>query len=110
MSERSDLMTERPIIAIATGDVAGIGPEISMKAALDPAVRNICRPIVVCDPAIIRRHAQACRIEADIGAVEHVAQAEWSAYRLNVLSCPTPEAAGVDFGTNSAASGRAALA
>ena len=103
-------MVDQPIIAIATGDVAGIGPEISMKAALAPTVRNVCRPIVVCDPTIIRRHAEACGIEADIHIVERVAQADWSTQRLNVLTCATPEAAGLDFGTNSAPSGRAALA
>ncbi len=103
-------MTKRPIIAIATGDVAGIGPEISMKAAVDPAVRDICRPIVVCDPTIIRRHAQACGIDADIRLVERVGRADWSADQLNVLACATPEAANVDFGANSAPSGRAALA
>src|SRR2546421_5964881 len=103
-------MTKRPIIAIATGDVAGIGPEISMKAALDPAIRDICRPIVVCDPTIIRRHAQACGIDVDIRLVERVGRADWSADQLNVLACATPEAANVDFGANSAPSGRAALA
>ena len=103
-------MTNLPIIAIATGDGAGIGPEISMKAALHPAVRDICRQIVVCDPTIVRRHADACGIDADIQCVERVAQADWSAHRLNVLSYPTPEAADLDFGTNSAPSGRAALA
>ena len=40
-------MTAR--VAIATGDPGGIGPEISLKAALDPAVRAICRPIVIGD-------------------------------------------------------------
>ena len=34
-------------IAIATGDPAGIGPEISLKAALDPAVRAACDPVLV---------------------------------------------------------------
>ena len=34
-----------PKIAIATGDPAGIGPEVSLKAALDAAVRAACRPI-----------------------------------------------------------------
>jgi 4-hydroxy-L-threonine phosphate dehydrogenase PdxA len=103
-------MADRPIIAIATGDTAGIGPEISMKAALDPAVRNICRPIVVCDPAIIQRHAQACGIEADTGIVERVAQADWTTHRLNVLACAAPAAASLDFGASSAESGHAALA
>jgi len=34
-------------IAIATGDPAGIGPEISAKAARDPRVRRICTPVLV---------------------------------------------------------------
>ena len=33
-------------IAIPVGDPAGIGPEIALKAALDPAVRAICRPVL----------------------------------------------------------------
>ena len=36
-----------PRIAIATGDPAGIGPEIALKAALDPRVTEICRPLQV---------------------------------------------------------------
>ena len=35
-------MSEKPRIAIATGDPGGIGPEISIKAALDPAVCAAC--------------------------------------------------------------------
>ena len=34
-------------IAIATGDPAGIGPEISLKASRDPRVRRICEPVLV---------------------------------------------------------------
>jgi len=34
-----------PRIAIATGDPAGIGPEIALKAALDSRVRAACRPL-----------------------------------------------------------------
>src|SRR5215831_1166837 len=36
-----------PKIAIATGDPAGIGPEVSLKAALDAGVGALCRPILV---------------------------------------------------------------
>ena len=38
----------KPRIAIATGDPAGIGPEISLKAAR--AVRGICEPVLVNSP------------------------------------------------------------
>ena len=38
---------DKPIIAIATGDPGGIGPEISIKAALDADVRAACRKCLV---------------------------------------------------------------
>jgi len=34
-------------VAIATGDPAGIGPEVSAKAARDPRVRRICTPVLI---------------------------------------------------------------
>jgi 4-hydroxythreonine-4-phosphate dehydrogenase len=97
-------------IAIATGDAAGIGPEISLKAVLDPAVRMACAPIVVSDPALMERHAHACGIEADLHVVARVADADWSDQRVNVLDCPQPQAANIAFGVHDAAGGRAALA
>ena len=63
---------EKPKIAIATGDPAGIGPEISLKAALDPAVRAACNPILVSDVGIIERHAKACGIKAELRAVDRI--------------------------------------
>jgi 1,2-dihydroxy-3,5-cyclohexadiene-1,4-dicarboxylate dehydrogenase len=97
-------------IAIAAGDPAGIGPEISLKAALDPAVRKACHPIVVSDPGLLERHASACGIKADLRVVAQIADAHWSGDCLNVLDCPQPQAAAVAFGTHGAESGRAALA
>lgn len=52
----------KPRIAIATGDPAGIGPEISIKAALDPAVLKLCRPVVIGDRGALEKHAKACRL------------------------------------------------
>jgi 4-hydroxythreonine-4-phosphate dehydrogenase len=103
-------MRHKRIIAIATGDPAGIGPEISLKAALDPAVRNACDPLIVSDPAVLAHHAQACGIAAELHVVTTSTDADWSQSRINVLGCPQPDLASVPFGATSAASGRAALA
>jgi len=35
-----------PVIAITAGDPSGIGPEISIKAAESPRVREVCRPVI----------------------------------------------------------------
>lgn len=59
----------RPRIALALGDPAGIGPEIALKAALDPRVLQICEPLLVGDAGALAWHAQACGIDARIHAV-----------------------------------------
>jgi 4-hydroxythreonine-4-phosphate dehydrogenase len=100
----------KPRIAIAAGDPAGIGPEVSLKAALDPAVRRACDPIVVSDPEVVARHARACGINAELRVVARAGGGAPSARRVDVLACPQPEAARLAFGGASAASGRAALA
>jgi 4-hydroxythreonine-4-phosphate dehydrogenase len=97
-------------IAITTGDSAGIGPEIALKAALDPAVQAACNPVLVSDPGVIARHAKACGIKAEFLIIERVADADWSGGKLNVLACAQPQAATLPFGVADAASGRASLA
>jgi len=52
----------KPRVAIATGDPAGVGPEVSLKAALDPAVLELCRPVLIGDRGVLERHAEACKL------------------------------------------------
>jgi 4-hydroxythreonine-4-phosphate dehydrogenase len=40
----------KPRIAITVGDPAGIGPEIARKAAEDPRVREVCKPVLYGPP------------------------------------------------------------
>jgi len=54
-----------PAVAIAVGDPSGIGPEISLKAALDPAVNKLCRPVLFGDRRLIEVHARACGLALD---------------------------------------------
>jgi len=90
-------MSGRLKIAIPVGDPAGIGPEIALKAALDPAVRAACDPMLVCDPALLERHAKACGIKVDLS-------------QISVLACPQPETNSLGFGVISPVSGRASIA
>ena len=80
-----------------------------LKAALDPAVRAACDPILVSDPALARAPRQGLRHQADPtcrarrrrGLVDD---------RVNVLACPQPETASLRFGVVSPISGRASIA
>jgi len=103
-------MSDKAIIAIAVGDPAGIGPEISLKAALDPIVRDQCNPLMVGDAGVLERQAAACRIATDLRVVARPEDADWLGGRLNVLDCAQPDLAALDLGATSAASGRATLA
>ena len=90
-------MAGRAKIAIPVGDPAGIGPEICLKAVLDPQVRAACDPVIVCDADLLTRHAKACGLVDALNAV-------------NVLPCPQPETAMLGFGVTSPAAGRASIA
>jgi 4-hydroxy-L-threonine phosphate dehydrogenase PdxA len=99
-----------PKIAIATGDAAGIGPEISIKAALDPAVRRVCTPVLVGDPALLERHARACGLPSGFHVIDRADGADLAGHDLVVLDPHCQEAAGIGLGEVTAASGRASLA
>ena len=49
-------------IAIATGDPAGIGPEISLKAARDPKVRALCEPVLFGDRKMLAMHGRTAGV------------------------------------------------
>jgi 4-hydroxythreonine-4-phosphate dehydrogenase len=100
----------KPIIAIAIGDPAGIGPEIALKAALDPDVRDACDPILVGDASIIERHATACGINVKFRAVARVGDADWSDDHVNVLNCALDDAPTIELGKIAPAAGRASIA
>jgi 4-hydroxythreonine-4-phosphate dehydrogenase len=102
------MLPEKPKIAIATGDPAGIGPEISLKAVLDPRVRAVCDPILVSDPNVLRRHAEASGLEVAFHVVKRASHANWHSHRLNVLECKQPDP--IPLGAVSPEAGRASIA
>ena len=52
-------MSALPIIAIAMGDPAGIGPELIVKALADAGLRQRCRPFIIGDVDVMRANAAA---------------------------------------------------
>jgi len=55
----------KPRIALAIGDPAGIGPEVSLKAARDPQVRALCDPVLIGSREVLAMHAAPCGIALD---------------------------------------------
>ena len=64
-----------PVIAIAVGDPAGIGPEIALKAALSAETLALCHPVLVGDRGVIETHARLCGITAPLVSVQQARDA-----------------------------------
>lgn len=47
-------MSNKPILGITMGDPSGNGPEISIKALMDPSTYEKCRPLIVGDAASMK--------------------------------------------------------
>jgi len=99
-----------PTIAIATGDPAGIGPEIALKAALDTRVTALCRPLLVGDPAVVQIHARASGLQPNLRVVAKPADADWSNGAVNLLDVASGGNTPLKLGAVDAAYGRASLA
>jgi hypothetical protein len=89
--------TQLPRIAIASGDPAGIGPEISLKAALDAQVRRMCRPLVVGDPMVLETHARAARVATPFHVVTVPRAADWTGDAVNPFGRTDARAGGIEI-------------
>lgn len=63
-----------PKIALTMGDPAGVGPEICLRALIEPAVQEICIPIVFGDAHVL--HSCAAHIGLP-GPRRVIAKSEW---------------------------------
>ena len=71
----------KPRVGITVGDPAGIGPEISIKAAADPKVLDLCEPVLYgphdpkalqpFTPGQVSAEAGRAAYDAIVMAVEH---------------------------------------
>ena len=78
-------MSRSPYIAVTMGDGAGVGPEVVVRALLDPRITSITRCVVVGDAKRLVQAAQLLGLDADIVTVRTVAEAEFPAGRINVI-------------------------
>jgi 4-phospho-D-threonate 3-dehydrogenase / 4-phospho-D-erythronate 3-dehydrogenase len=58
-----------PVIGLTMGDPAGIGPEITVAALADPAVRTMVRPLLVADARVIERSIASAGLDLRVNRV-----------------------------------------
>ena len=96
-------------VAISIGDPAGIGPEVALKAALDPRVRAVARPVLVGDAGYVATHARLCGLAPTLRPFKTADAIDWSADGVLVLD-PGDLGGPIAVGKIAASHGRAAHA
>lgn len=99
---------QKPVIGITMGDGAGVGPEIIMKALVDPHVYDRCSPFVIGDPKILRRAGRIVGGELTIRSIQDVSEAEFTYSTVDCLDLDLLPA-DLPFGQVSAEAGNAAF-
>jgi len=69
LQQNSQPSIEIPSIGLSTGDPAGIGPEVSLRAALDPQLYGLCRIILFGDWEILRSRSHNLGIPFDFARI-----------------------------------------
>lgn len=96
----------KPLIGITMGDPASIGPEIALKAVLDPQIHEICKPIIVGDAAVFEQIAGLLDLPVSINRIYDVNDAKFQLGIANVFDLDNTDLNQVKFGEISAEAGR----
>ncbi|MCY3831870.1 MAG: 4-hydroxythreonine-4-phosphate dehydrogenase PdxA [Chloroflexi bacterium] len=81
-------MRAKPVIAIAMGDPAGIGPELIVKALGDPAIFESCRPVIIGDIDVMRANATHLDASLRASAIDDLSAALFQPGTVDVLNPP----------------------
>ncbi|MBI3610299.1 MAG: 4-hydroxythreonine-4-phosphate dehydrogenase PdxA [Nitrospirae bacterium] len=102
----------KPIIAITMGDPAGIGPEIIVKALsklLGSQVRQLCRPVVVGNRAVMEKAAKRLKSSIEIRSMTDPETAVSSKAGMDLIDLENTDLSRLVIGRPDAAGGRAAV-
>ena len=89
----------RPKLAITMGDPAGIGPEIAVKALLNPAVSSICRPVIIGDACVISDIIHRLSLAATVHVIDHISSAKFISGVIDVYDLGIMNGRDIPFGT-----------
>jgi 4-hydroxythreonine-4-phosphate dehydrogenase len=89
----------KPIIAITTGDLCGIGPEVIVKALSDDMLHTVCRPFVIGSAGWISHAAARFAPALSIRPIQALSEAHFDAGVLDILDDPHPmDLTGLSYG------------
>lgn len=81
-------MSDKPVIAMAMGDPAGIGPEIIVKTLADQGLRENCRAFIIGDLEVMRAAASSLDSPLLFSPIDDVSAARFASDSVDVLNPP----------------------
>ena len=90
------------------GDVAGIGPEVIVRACSDERMRELCHPVVVGHPDVLKRAAELTGVDTPIVTINDLDDAGDQGRSLTCWNPTDDDASGVAPGVLDERAGRAA--
>jgi len=91
------------------GDPASIGPEIALKALLNPAIYEICRPLIVGDAGVFNQIKDKLNYDITLNAIENVSEAKFQFGHPDIFDLKNVDINQLKFGEISAMCGEAAF-
>lgn len=99
-----------PLLAVTSGDPAGIGPEIILKALQEPSWQQQCRLLVIGDERIFRERMQVAGIQPPQTEVVHSAsEGHYVPGTLTLIDLADVDPAQCPIGQISSGGGKAAV-
>lgn len=93
-------------VGITHGDINGVGYEVILKTFSDPAILELCTPIVYGSPKVATYHRKAMDIQTNFTILNTDEEAQPD--KLNIVNC-TEDELKVEFSKPTAEAGKAAL-
>jgi 4-hydroxythreonine-4-phosphate dehydrogenase len=103
------MRNKKPIIAVTMGDPAGIGPEIAVKALLEPEIKNICKPILIGDLSILQKISQQLKLEINFKILNSPKESAGGQGVIEVIDLKNVDLGSFKIGKVSVEAGRAAI-
>ena len=102
-------MTRKPRIGVLLGDPGGIGPELAVKLLARPANLERAECILIADPAVLALGEKFAGVSLNPSLSATIAQARCEPGRVTLVPHDLIQAADIEVGKMTVASGRAVL-
>ncbi len=100
---------KKPLIAISSGDPAGIGPEVTVKALSIKEIYDISRPLVICDARVINNVLDILGYSLKVNIIDNPVNGKYEYGTIDVLDIKNADPGSFSYGQVSEITGKASF-